>query len=78
MKIIRVKEGGIGDKLGLKPGDRLLKINSKKVKDEIDFRFKIAEEEFILVDAFRISPPTESTKVANELDKYEICYIMKK
>ena len=43
-----------------------------------DDMFKIAEEEFILVDAFRISPPTESTKVANELDKYEICYIMKK
>jgi hypothetical protein len=42
-----------------------------------DDMFKIAEEEFVLVDAFRVSPPTESTKVANELDKYEICYIMK-
>ena len=45
MKIIKVKQGGIGDKLGLKPGDRLLKINSTKVKDEIDYRFKVAEEE---------------------------------
>ena len=45
MKIIKVKQGGIGEKLGLKPGDRLLKINSTKVKDEIDYRFKVAEEE---------------------------------
>ena len=48
MKIIKVKQGGIGDKLGLKPGDRLLKINAKKVKDEIDYRFRIAEEQLIV------------------------------
>ena len=45
MKIIKVENSGTGAKLGLKPGDRLLKINSKRVKDEIDYRFKIAEEE---------------------------------
>ena len=44
MKIIKIKKGGIGEKLGLSKGDRLLKINSTKVKDEIDYRFKIAEE----------------------------------
>ena len=48
MKITKVKEGGIGYKLGLKPGDRLLKINSKKVKDEIDYRFRISEEELTI------------------------------
>tara|TARA_Y100001970_G_C14244661_1_gene867251 strand:- start:3167 stop:4456 length:1290 start_codon:yes stop_codon:yes gene_type:complete len=48
MKIIKVKKGSIGDSLGLKPGDRLLKINSAKVKDEIDYRFKISEEELTI------------------------------
>ena len=48
MKIIRVKDGGTGAKLGLKPGDRLLKINSKRVRDEIDYRFKISEEQLII------------------------------
>jgi len=39
---------------------------------------KIAEEKFTLVDELRILPPTESTKAANVVDKYEICYILKK
>jgi len=39
---------------------------------------KIAEEKFTLVDELRILPPTESTKAANAVDKYEICYILKK
>ena len=42
-----------------------------------DDMFKIAQEEFTLVDALRISPPTESTKAASVVDKYEVCYIMK-
>ena len=41
MKIIKVKQGGIGDKLGLKPGDRLLKINAKN--EEI-FAFSLFEK----------------------------------
>ena len=44
MKIITVNKDGLGDVIGLKPGDRLLKINSRKVRDEIDYRFRICEE----------------------------------
>ena len=44
MKIITVNKDGLGEVLGLKPGDRLLKINNKKVRDEIDYRFRICEE----------------------------------
>ena len=39
MKIIEVKNNTLGKSIGLKPGDRLLKINGKKVVDEIDYRF---------------------------------------
>ena len=44
MKIITVNKDSLGEVLGLKPGDRLLKINKKKVRDEIDYRFRICEE----------------------------------
>jgi hypothetical protein len=39
---------------------------------------KIAEEEFTLVDSYRIFPPVESTKAANHIEKFEICYILNK
>ena len=48
MKIISVKQGSTADSIGIKPGDRLMKINSTRVKDEIDYRFKITEEEVSL------------------------------
>ena len=34
MKIITVNKDGLGEVIGLKPGDRLLKINNKKEKTE--------------------------------------------
>ena len=48
MKIIEVKNKTLGQSIGLKPGDRLLKINGKKVIDEIDYRFRITDEQILL------------------------------
>jgi putative radical SAM enzyme (TIGR03279 family) len=48
MKIIHVKENGLGHLIGLKSGDRLLKINGKRVIDEIDYRFRITDENITL------------------------------
>ena len=48
MKIIEVKDKTLGKSIGLKPGDRLLKINGKRVVDEIDYRFRITDEEILL------------------------------
>jgi len=48
MKIIRVKENTLGEMIGLKAGDRLLKINGKRVIDEIDYRFRITDESLTL------------------------------
>ena len=39
---------------------------------------KIAEEKFNLIDGIKILPPVESTRDSNQVEKYEICYIMKK
>ena len=48
MKIIHVRENTLGEMIGLKPGDRLLKINGKRVSDEIDYRFRITDETITL------------------------------
>ena len=66
MKIIKVKNGGIGESLGLKSGDRLLKINSQRVKDEIDYRFKISEEELIV--EFEIDGKRKAFEIEKDFD----------
>ncbi len=43
MKIISVKNKSLGASLGLKPGDRLLKINGTRVRDALDYRFRFTE-----------------------------------
>ena len=49
MKIVSVNPDGLGYKIGIKPGDRLLKINGRRVQDELDYRFRITEESLLLI-----------------------------
>ena len=44
MKILSVNENSIGAELGLKPGDRIDAIDGSRVRDIIDYRFKISDE----------------------------------
>ena len=48
MKIVKVKPDRLADKIGLKSGDHLLKINGKRVIDEIDYKFRMTEESLLL------------------------------
>ena len=48
MKIITVYPKSLGEKIGIQPGDRLLKINGKRVQDEIDYKIRISEQNLIL------------------------------
>ena len=43
IRIRSVEPESLGAVLGLKPGDRLLKINGHRVRDHLDYRFRIAE-----------------------------------
>ncbi|MBM3264478.1 MAG: DUF512 domain-containing protein [candidate division Zixibacteria bacterium] len=43
MRIDQVYTGGIGEQIGLKPGDRLVKINGARVRDSLDYRFWTCE-----------------------------------
>ena len=66
MKIIKILPDGLGKVIGLQPGDRLLKINGKRVQDEIDYRFRITEEKLIL--DFEIKGQIEQVEVEKEYD----------
>lgn len=61
MKIIEVPKNTLGYTIGLKPGDRLRKINGKRVKDEIDYRFRICDESVLL-----------DVEIDGKLDKVEV------
>jgi putative radical SAM enzyme (TIGR03279 family) len=41
-----VEKGGLADRLGLQPGDRLISINGHVLHDVLDYHFYAAEEEF--------------------------------
>tara|TARA_Y100000590_G_C15661600_1_gene992877 strand:+ start:437 stop:1723 length:1287 start_codon:yes stop_codon:yes gene_type:complete len=61
MKIVRVKTNSLAEKIGLNPGDRLLKINGKKVIDELDYKFRFTEQKLIL-----------DLEINGQLDKVEV------
>lgn len=46
--IIEVVKDSIGEEIGLRPGDELISINGKKIRDYIDYKYQISEENIIL------------------------------
>ena len=48
MKILKVHPDSLGERIGVHVGDVLLKINGKRVQDEIDYKFRITEENITL------------------------------
>ena len=48
MKINHVEKESIAATIGLKPGDRLESIDGSRVKDIIDYRFKVTDENILL------------------------------
>jgi len=48
MKVISVQKDSLGSALGLHPGDIVQSIDGSRVKDIIDYRFKIADDHILL------------------------------
>ena len=66
MKIIKVFPDSLGKAIGMQPGDRLLKINGKRVQDEIDYKFRITEENLLL--DVEINGQIEQVEIEKEYD----------
>lgn len=48
MKIISIDAGSLGEELGLKPGDMLVSINGKEMRDIIDYQYAVYDEDIVL------------------------------
>ena len=66
MKIIKKFPDSLAETIGLQFGDRLLKINGKRVQDEIDYKFRITEENLIL--DIEINGKIEQVEIEKEYD----------
>ncbi|TFH00742.1 MAG: DUF512 domain-containing protein [Calditrichales bacterium] len=49
LEIIHIEDDSIAAEIGLKPGDKVVKVNDHLVKDQIDFRYYSAEEKIELL-----------------------------
>jgi len=50
VSITEVTAGSIGDELDLAPGDRIMRVNGRVVRDYLDFRFQSAGETELVID----------------------------
>ena len=46
--VATVESDSIAEELGLEPGDEILKINNEEIKDILDYRFLVQDEEIVL------------------------------
>lgn len=71
MKGIRIEKvfpGGIGEEIGLKPGDRILRINGKEIRDLLDYRFHISDD-VVLVEVEKVRGSVWKLKIEKEPDE---------
>ena len=66
MKKIKIFPDSLAETIGLQFGDRLLKINGKRVQDEIDYKFRITEENLLL--DVEINGQIEQVEIEKEYD----------
>lgn len=67
-EIKRVMRGSIAEEIGLEPGDVILKINNTEVRDILDYRFLMSDEEILLTV---LTKQGEEVEVEIEKEVYE-------
>jgi NifB/MoaA-like Fe-S oxidoreductase len=66
MVIKTVFPNSIASSIGLKSGDRLLKINNRKVLDEIDYQFRFSSD--LITISVEMNGVLESFEIEKEYD----------
>ena len=67
-EIKHVLPGSIAEEIGLEPGDVILKINNNEIKDILDYRFLMSDEEILLTV---LTKQGEEVEVEIEKEVYE-------
>ena len=67
VRITDVESGSLADDLGWRSGDQILAINGASVQDELDLRFKAAEERFVV--KVRMGGSLREQSVSRDLDE---------
>lgn len=49
VEVVKVEANSISDELGIRAGDKVLKVNEKEIKDALDYRFYITAEQVKLI-----------------------------
>ncbi len=65
--VTAIEPGSLADDLGWTPGDQILAINGESVQDELDLRFKAAEERFVV--KVRMGGGLREQSVSRDLDE---------
>src|SRR2546430_12444264 len=73
VEIAEVSAGSIRAELELEPGDRIMRVNGRAVRDYLDFRFQTAGETDVVVDVRKTSG--EDWELNIERDEAEDCGI---
>lgn len=68
MVIHSIQPGSLAERLGLMPGDRVERVNGERVRDLLDFHFKMAEEQVLLETSREGSNHTHSLRSAEPGD----------
>ncbi len=67
VRITDIEPGSLADDLGWQPGDQILAVNGETVQDELDLRFKAAEERFVV--KVRMGGDLREQSVSRDLDE---------
>lgn len=68
VQVATVASGSIAEEVGLEPGDRVVSINAREIKDILDYRFLVGEEK-LLIEVIKPNGEVIELDIEKELDE---------